>query len=195
MVPPIRPAALPIRAVTDPADHHETVERERVEAVGDRTDASVPLADQEHTSPTEPLDPSTGSEDVALAHAVLAVADTAEAESPAAGVADDAETMALEKFSATEIARPSDSDILTSAVARPSATEVHADPAPAATTSVPAPAAVKIPVSTAPDSLPPPTAQQAATTGPSPACPQCEAPMAWVEEHLRFYCKSCRMYF
>ena len=52
----------------------------------------------------------------------------------------------------------------------------------------------KLPISTAPDSLPPPkdTKQQ---TGPSPACPQCESPMAWVEEHLRFYCKSCRMYF
>jgi hypothetical protein len=53
----------------------------------------------------------------------------------------------------------------------------------------------KLPISTASASLPPPTAQQTATTGPSPACPQCEAPMAWVEEHLRFYCKSCRMYF
>ena len=52
----------------------------------------------------------------------------------------------------------------------------------------------KLPISTAPDSLPPPkdTKQQ---SGPSPACPQCESPMAWVEEHLRFYCKSCRMYF
>jgi hypothetical protein len=52
----------------------------------------------------------------------------------------------------------------------------------------------KLPITTAPDSLPPPkdTRQQ---SGPSPACPQCESPMAWVEEHLRFYCKSCRMYF
>ena len=54
-------------------------------------------------------------------------------------------------------------------------------------------AIAKVPVSTAPDSLPPPSL--AAASGPSPACPQCEAPMAWVEEHLRFYCKSCRMYF
>jgi hypothetical protein len=52
----------------------------------------------------------------------------------------------------------------------------------------------KLPISTAPDSLPPPKDNKQAT-GPSPACPQCEAPMAWVEEHLRFYCKSCRMYF
>jgi hypothetical protein len=52
----------------------------------------------------------------------------------------------------------------------------------------------KLPISTAPDSLPPPRDNKQAS-GPSPACPQCEAPMAWVEEHLRFYCKSCRMYF
>ena len=54
---------------------------------------------------------------------------------------------------------------------------------------------VKLPISTAPESLPPPTAKQTATMGPTPACPQCESPMAWVEEHLRFYCKSCKMYF
>ncbi|MBA3498907.1 MAG: hypothetical protein H0T65_00945 [Deltaproteobacteria bacterium] len=56
-------------------------------------------------------------------------------------------------------------------------------------------ASTKVPISTAPDSLPPPTEKQAAASGPSPACPQCEAPMAWVEAHLRFYCKSCKMYF
>jgi hypothetical protein len=54
---------------------------------------------------------------------------------------------------------------------------------------------IKVPISTAPESLPPPTAKQTAINGPQPACPQCESPMAWVEEHLRFYCKSCKMYF
>ncbi len=49
--------------------------------------------------------------------------------------------------------------------------------------------------STASTSLPPPKATQVATSGPSPACPQCESPMAWVDEHLRFYCRQCRMYF
>jgi hypothetical protein len=53
----------------------------------------------------------------------------------------------------------------------------------------------KLPISTAPDSLPPPKDNKQQASGPSPACPQCESPMAWVEEHLRFYCKSCRMYF
>jgi hypothetical protein len=52
-----------------------------------------------------------------------------------------------------------------------------------------------VPITTASSTLPPPTATQTATSGPSPACPQCEAPMGWVEEHLRFYCKACRMYF
>ncbi|MCX5741863.1 MAG: hypothetical protein NT062_05100, partial [Proteobacteria bacterium] len=52
----------------------------------------------------------------------------------------------------------------------------------------------KIPITTASVALPPPK-PQTVSSGPSPACPQCEAPMAWVEEHLRFYCKSCRMYF
>ncbi|MEO8705022.1 MAG: hypothetical protein ABI867_33525 [Kofleriaceae bacterium] len=66
-----------------------------------------------------------------------------------------------------------------------------ATPPPAKVTgSVP-----KVPISTAPESLPPPEDKQVATSGPSPACPQCESPMAWVENHLRFYCKSCRMYF
>jgi hypothetical protein len=51
------------------------------------------------------------------------------------------------------------------------------------------------PISTAPANLAPPKSTQIAATGPTPACPQCESPMAWVEEHLRFYCKQCRMYF
>jgi hypothetical protein len=59
----------------------------------------------------------------------------------------------------------------------------------------PSPDAKPVPLSTAPASLPPPKQAQPAQSGPTPACPQCEAPMAWVEEHLRFYCKQCRMYF
>ncbi len=57
------------------------------------------------------------------------------------------------------------------------------------------PEPVKPPISTAPASLPPPKTANLPASGPTPACPQCESPMAWVEEHLRFYCKSCRMYF
>lgn len=55
--------------------------------------------------------------------------------------------------------------------------------------------AAKLPITTAPASLPPPKSAQIPSSGPTPACPQCEAPMAWVEEHLRFYCRACRMYF
>lgn len=72
------------------------------------------------------------------------------------------------------------------AVAAPAAAALE----PSASGSMP-----KLPVSTAPASLPPPSEKQSMASGPSPACPQCEAPMAWVEEHLRFYCKSCKMYF
>jgi hypothetical protein len=74
-------------------------------------------------------------------------------------------------------------------------------PPPPVKTSLPPPTAAqtpppaKVPMSTAPDSLPPPSEKQTKSSGPSPACPQCESPMAWVEAHLRFYCKSCRMYF
>jgi hypothetical protein len=50
-------------------------------------------------------------------------------------------------------------------------------------------------ISTAPASLPPPRQTDSMRAGPTPACPQCESPMAWVEEHLRFYCKQCKMYF
>ncbi len=64
-------------------------------------------------------------------------------------------------------------------------------PPPSAEPSKP----TNLPLSTAPASLPPPKQAQTAVSGPTPACPQCDAPMAWVEEHLRFYCKQCRMYF
>jgi len=81
--------------------------------------------------------------------------------------------------------------------------ETELEPPPTRRAPTPAPGSrvsaqlpkVKLPISTASISLPPPSADQAASAGPSPACPQCESPMSWVEEHLRFYCKSCRMYF
>jgi len=60
---------------------------------------------------------------------------------------------------------------------------------------VPTDAELAASLSTAPSTLPPPSAESVAAAGPTPACPQCDAPMAWVEEHLRFYCKQCRMYF
>ena len=106
-----------------------------------------------------------------------------------AGTEDDdqASTHAVEKVGATDVE-------LAPAPPEPERTEPEAVAAP----PEPAPAPPKqkaATISTAPASLPPPTEKQAQTSGPSPACPQCEAPMAWVEEHLRFYCKSCKMYF
>lgn len=73
--------------------------------------------------------------------------------------------------------------------------EQNPKPPVAPLAEVPASRASQVPMSTAPTSLPPPKETRATTSGPTPACPQCEAPMAWVEEHLRFYCKQCRMYF
>jgi hypothetical protein len=57
------------------------------------------------------------------------------------------------------------------------------------------PAPTPPPLTTAAADLPPPADGQVATDGPAPACPQCDAPMSWVEKHLRFYCAGCRMYF
>jgi len=54
--------------------------------------------------------------------------------------------------------------------------------------------AADVPRSTAPPDLSPPTLEQLAADGPMPACPICDAPMSWVEKHLRFFCSSCRMY-
>jgi hypothetical protein len=69
-------------------------------------------------------------------------------------------------------------------------------PSSVVATETPMPSRVaSVPISTAPSSLPPPRETNAQTSGPTPACPQCESPMAWVDEHLRFYCRSCRMYF
>lgn len=189
---PVLPKKLPVRAVTDPSDHMETIEREREDEVGDTTDAGVPLppdiippADTEQRPALER--PSTDTEDVET----QSVEKFARAGSLA-------ETDAVEKMAPEEVqeprkrpSKPIKANTTDVELIKPPHAIAEPEPAPA-----PAPAAApKIPITTAPDSLPPPTEKQAATSGPSPACPQCEAPMAWVEEHLRFYCKSCRMYF
>jgi hypothetical protein len=67
--------------------------------------------------------------------------------------------------------------------------------APRGADHTPIPTHSRTPISTAPSHLSPPKPTEIAASGPTPACPQCESPMAWVEEHLRFYCKQCRMYF
>ena len=66
---------------------------------------------------------------------------------------------------------------------RPPATPSGTGPAPRIAAPEP---------SIAPKAAPPPTTTSAA--GPVPACPQCDAPTIWNEEHLRFFCRSCRIY-
>ncbi len=188
VVPPPPSYKLPVRAVSDPGDLGETIDRDAMKTldrgddaavqigrpstngeVGDSTDASVALPEAESTDVRAPLD----TEEAPVVRP------------PTEG--EDAETVAIEKQTLdvdTGVQEKIEPEPVAAVVAA-----VAAEPA-AASTSAP-----KIPITTAPDSLPPPTEKQAATSGPSPACPQCEAPMAWVEEHLRFYCKSCRMYF
>lgn len=187
VVPPPPSYKLPVRAVSDPGDLGETIDRDAMKTldrgdeasvqvgrpstngeVGDSTDASVALPEAESTDVHAPLD----TEEAPIVRP------------PTEG--EEAETNAIEKQTL---------DVDTGVQEKLEPEPVAAVPAMAAE---PAPAVIsapKIPITTASDSLPPPTEKQAATSGPSPACPQCEAPMAWVEEHLRFYCKSCRMYF
>jgi hypothetical protein len=116
---------------------------------------------------------------------------------------EDLETNAIEKVDPADAARPSKTEVemanrgsgteVDQAAARQSSSIMTSAPPRLTPMPVKNPS-VKVPISTAPTSLPPPPEAQT-TGGPSPACPQCEAPMSWVEEHLRFYCKSCRMYF
>ena len=67
--------------------------------------------------------------------------------------------------------------------------------APRGADHTPIPTQARPSMSTAPTNLAPPKPTAAIASGPTPGCPQCESPMAWVEEHLRYYCKQCRMYF
>ena len=116
---------------------------------------------------------------------------------------DEAVTKGQPRISGSELER-------TNPVERPSISVIASTPPPQPTDKVPVvpapeaepepadkPADKKLVMSTAPQDMPPPKQLDTPppTAGPSPACPQCESPMAWVEEHLRFYCKSCKMYF
>jgi hypothetical protein len=121
---------------------------------------------------------------------------------PADSVDEDAMTVGRDKVSRTDLELPTVRPPTETSPSTPPAPDpeppAHEQPTERAVADHEKPterAPTKVPISTAPDSLPPPTEKQAAASGPSPACPQCEAPMAWVEAHLRFYCKSCKMYF
>ncbi|HEU0034058.1 MAG TPA: hypothetical protein VFQ53_25700 [Kofleriaceae bacterium] len=162
--------------------------------LGEATDANMAIGDA--TSPSVAVESGTGSHSFSSElHTQIDDGKQLDAQTPplftiSGDDTDDVvETRAREKFelgyAKTDLNIPS----VTHAALRASAQIITSAPKAAKT---PAP---KLPISTAPDSLPPPTEKQTASSGPSPACPQCESPMAWVEEHLRFYCKSCRMYF
>jgi hypothetical protein len=93
------------------------------------------------------------------------------------------------------LSAPSDTDV----TRRPDDRRASRTPipthAPRGADHTPIPTHARASISTAPSHLSPPKPTEVAASGPTPACPQCESPMAWVEEHLRFYCKQCRMYF
>ncbi len=192
--------------------------------IGDSTDATFdanatleqPRRSREHAASTE----RTSMDQVPLEHADTAeVGDSTSPSVPLPPPASDSRrldaqpdpTDAIGNTTDPEVvaatARSTITDTLPSAVsasdgkpgtARNASTDVVptlAAPTPEDSSPVTAAESAARTRSTAPHSLPPPSDQQAVAVGPSPACPQCEAPMAWVEAHLRFYCKSCKMYF
>jgi len=201
------------RAETDPVDRAETVEQ----GIDPATGSHDPIEIGDHTSQTNVSFGMVTAEELDAAveaagtppgtpGAVRGGADLDEASEPSGPEpAAAAELGFFETTTASAPIEPLDeagralsSTDVHSAMAPPPAAAPPA-PLPAATVAPPAPLVrdrpmPKLPISTAPDSLPPPKDQKQ-QMGPSPACPQCESPMAWVEEHLRFYCKSCRMYF
>ena len=188
VVPPPAAPTLPIRAESDPGDHLPTSGFEPVDAeTHESFDARATVARDDGASAGDIGDHTDAS--VQAPELDAAIGDHTDASlplppAPRPGTASDLiETRERAKQESIEL--PLATGDSTSPETAPTAA-----PERAADAKEP-----KIPVSTAPESLPPPEANQVASSGPSPACPQCEAPMAWVEEHLRFYCKSCRMYF
>jgi len=188
-----KPFSLPRPPTTNTADDLMETHERRPEARGDTNaddgEQRPPTATDDHTSPGLSIASDDAAKlgddsDEAAERVALGLDTTAEPALPASDVTEDSPPMR----------NPGDAAI---GVARTEPVAIAASE-PAAMTSPAQPIAHeprKIPVTTASDQLPPPTGKQAQSTGPSPACPQCEAPMAWVEAHLRFYCKSCRMYF
>ena len=157
-------------------------------SVGDSTDAERKLPEAESTDvnarPIQEPEPVDGAIDGALATddgEEVATTFRGSSTSPATAPAPAPRLPTDDGEEAATVARPKQ---------EPEDITTDLSQARASAKSMP-----KIPITTASESLPPPKEEKTAHGGPSPACPQCEAPMSWVEEHLRFYCKSCRMYF
>ncbi len=186
-MPVVPPPQMPRAMTEDPADLLQTADFEKSLGTGDNTDANA-----------LPFDSATAENETK--------AFQSEESTDVGPIDEDLETAARDKIDSTDEsppaprephARGSVTEVEFSGRPSVSKTDVELEPAPRDSSSVissATPPSPRLPMSTASQSLPPPV-EGAATAGPSPACPQCEAPMAWVEEHLRFYCKSCRMYF
>ncbi len=190
-MPPPKSLVLPKveRAETDPNDLLETRQHERADT---STKDDIVPATEDHTSPGTSLGAdlpadATGVNPVVPQHDVDPTSETEPVAPPPT------QTIAVAVVPAPTPTMRKSGPLPTPTAPTPAA------PPPITSSDTPPPVAVepapKIPISTASTSLPPPTVKQAQSSGPSPACPQCESPMVWVEEHLRFYCKSCRMYF
>jgi hypothetical protein len=189
---------LPSRAETDPHDRAETFDQ----GLDPITGSHDPIEIGDHTSQTNvSFGMVTAEEFEAAVEAVGAPLDPPPGGSAGAAAA---EIGFSETTTASEPLEPLD-DADRALGASDTRSAPASPPAGAPTSPLPSVAVApdplvrdrpmpKLPITTAPDSLPPPKDNKR-QTGPSPACPQCESPMAWVEEHLRFYCKSCRMYF
>jgi hypothetical protein len=209
VIPPIPP---PRRADTDVTDAEGSPTSDAESATVSRVPVEVgDYVSQTHVSVDMPLPEDGGAVEATGGGAGAAdraghAPDTSPGGEPAAALRAEAERPDAMASAAAIASRPtiqSAAQPLPRGADQPTIIAPPLSPLPpVAPASAPAPSAPaardrpmpKLPISTAPDSLPPPRDGKLAS-GPSPACPQCEAPMAWVEEHLRFYCKSCRMYF
>lgn len=186
-----RDSALPTGMYRDDQDADGTSQTELPgnEQVGDMTTPSldVDLPDGDLDALIPPPSPDSGAAMISATDAVPAPtfgsAPTITNSHPVVGGATD--VMAAQRAPHTDVVPVQKG---------PRSTDVV--PTLAGPVSVPMPAVsvTMVTVTAAPD-LPPPCDSDAQSVGPSPACPQCEAPMAWVEAHLRFFCRSCKMYF
>lgn len=213
------PAKIPVRADTDPVELPDTIDafdakqtyaRDKPASsaglggrlVSDPGTPDTDLAIGDSTSPNiSAFEAPATAENPSFARPATSDDDAAVTKARDTVDPDDLETVAQDRVSAADLLASSaapPAPAIAPAAPAPAPAPAAATPPPPAEPAAPPPAssaAPKLPISTAPESLPPPSERQSTSSGPSPACPQCEAPMAWVEAHLRFYCKSCKMYF
>lgn len=219
---PVIPAAAQAALAKPPVAALDGDSRAATTELGDRTDATAAVPEGAEPTDMGPLvdppipDDLDGRFDTASDMMETIERSGSEAEAMRAGIKPrvetpppfktvdrslDDETRPRERQSAQEIVTsapktPTPKPITPKPTTQPPTMRSSAPPPP--TPPRPKPASTpppEIPISTASPDLPPPTDAQVATDGPAPACPQCDAPMTWVEKHLRFYCGTCRMYF